>query len=298
MGSSFIAGKILILSGIPAILLVSFRFLFGALFALPLLNLEPKPYFQALFPPHLTKKQKLAIFLIGLFQTGGAMGFLFLAMRTITASNAAILLFTNPLWVSILGRIFLGERASPLRIFGLIIGISGVSLAMGGAILHSGDIFGHFVGLCAAFCWAIATTINKRMNLPIGIWTLSFWQMFIGGVVLLCFALAMGQTLPIHFEPKQILWFLWLAGPGSTASFSLWFIALRKGGATTASSFLFLAPLFAVILSFLIMGAKLSFIQAIGGIMVGLAIYLINHTPPKNARKTDIQHEAESMGEP
>ena len=34
------------------------------------------------------------------------MGFLFLAMKTISAPNGAILLFTNPLWVALFGTLF------------------------------------------------------------------------------------------------------------------------------------------------------------------------------------------------
>lgn len=297
MGSSFVAGKILIMDGIPALLLVAIRFYAASLIIFPFVLLDGKGLYGALFPNNLNIKDKITILLIGLCQTGGAMGFLFLAMKTISAPNGAILLFTNPLWVALFGTIFLHEKLKPIRIFGLIIGIFGVTLAIGVNIkINQNMVGGQFIGLLAGISWALATTINKKFNPKIGIWALSFWQMFIGASVLFLFAKLSGQTLPQHIGIKQYSWFLWLAGPGSALSFSLWFIALKKGGATNASSYLFLAPLFAILISFFILGDKLTPIQALGGGLIFLAIWLINHTPHSNsAHKKTI--EAQSMGE-
>jgi len=75
MGSSFVAGKILILDGIPALLLVAIRFYAASLIIFPFVLLDGNGLFGALFPDNLNIKDKIAILLIGLCQTGGAMGF-------------------------------------------------------------------------------------------------------------------------------------------------------------------------------------------------------------------------------
>lgn len=298
MGSSFVAGKVLILANFPALLLVSLRFLVASLIIFPFILLDGNGIIKGLFPPQIEKNQYFTIFMIGLCQTGGAMGFLFWAMETISAPNGAILLFTNPLWVALFGNIFLKEKLKLIRIFGLLIGIFGIILAIGSNIKINNNMnFGQIIGLMAGISWAIATTINKKSNLKIGIWSLSFWQMFIGAIFLLIFAIFLGQKIPNNLNSNHFLWFLWLSGPGSALSFSLWFIALRKGGATNASSFLFLAPLFAIIISFFILGDKLGILQALGGILIFISIWLINQTPHSNSAHAKIS-EAQSMGEP
>lgn len=298
MGTGFIASKALISRGIPPVLLAGFRFLAASFFIFPVLAFDKNGFLNALFPRNLSKKQYLIIFLIGIFQTACAMGLISYSMKHISAANGAILLFTNPLWVALLGWIFLKEKISRLRAIGLIIGFIGVVCAVGGGVTSESGIVPQLIGTCAAISWAVSTTINKKFNLPINIWSLSFWQTFIGALIILICSQIMGDKLPNDLGIKDVLWFIWLSGPASALSFSMWFVALQKGGATTASSFLFLAPMFSVIQSFVLFGSKIAIIQGIGGILIGTAIYMINHTPPKNESEKDKLLEAQMMGEP
>lgn len=279
MGSSFVAGKILVVDGYPPMVLVGWRFVVAALATLPLVVWYEGGLRRALFPAQARMRDVVAIILIGLFQTAGVMSLLFYSMRTISASSAAILLFTNPIWVAILGRVFLGDHLHASRVVGLAIGIVGVALAMGfapGAVTESGLGFGELIGLGSALCWAIATIINKRTQPRIGNWALTFWQMLIGAVVVLAVAYALDQHWPETTTPANWAWFLYLSIPASTGSFGLWFVALSKGGATRTSSYLFLAPLFAVICSYLVLHTTLTALQLFGGALIGLAIWLVN----------------------
>lgn len=279
MGSSFIAGKILIHQGFPPMILVGWRFLVAALATLPLVLCERERPAAALLPAQTGPREVMLVMLIGLVQTTAVMGLLFWAMQFISAATAAILLFTNPIWVALLGRLFLGERLHGGRLAGLLLGVIGVALAigLGPTVLAGGKVLaGEAIGLASALCWATATVINKRAGLPIGPWSLSFWQMLIGAIALLGIAYASGEQWPSPVTATQWGWFLWLAIPASTGSFGLWFVALGKGGATKTSGFLFLAPLFTVLLSYFILGVTLSWTQAIGGASIGVALWLVN----------------------
>jgi drug/metabolite transporter (DMT)-like permease len=290
LGSSFIAGKILLAAGFPAFLLVGWRFLVAALATLPLVFMEGAPR-AALFPPRAGLRDAALTILIGLLQTAAVMGLLFLSMQSISASTAAILLFTNPIWVALLGRLFLGEPLAAARASGLVIGLAGTALAIGvGPSLSSGggSLTGELVGLASSLCWAVSTLVNKRANLPLGPWALSFWQMLVGSLALLGLAYGLGQHWPPGATTAQWGWFLWLAIPASTGSFGLWFVALRQGGATRTSGFLFLAPLFTVMLSFFVLGAPLSWQQGAGGTLIGISLWLVNRNAPARSRKEEI----------
>jgi len=276
MASSFIAGKVLLNFGFTALLLVGWRFIVAALAVLVMALLLGEKLF-----PRLSHKQKATVALIGLLQTAGTMGFTFLSLRTITASTSGILLFTNPIWVALLAPWLLGESLSALRLVGLACGVAGVALALGGAGVFNvtaGDspITGDLIGLLGALCWSLSTIVNKRAGLPIGTWTLTFWQMVVGASVLLIIAYGTGEHWPDGVGLPQWLWFLWLSIPGSAASFGLWFLALRKGGATRSSGYLFLAPFFTVIFSDLYLKTEVTLNQALGGVLIGLALWLVN----------------------
>jgi len=271
MASSFIAGKVLLNFGFTALLLVGWRFIVAALAVLVMALVFGENLF-----PRLNPKQKATVALIGLLQTAGTMGFTFLSLRTITASTSGILLFTNPIWVALLAPWLLGESLTALRLLGLACGVTGVALALGGAALGDSPIAGDLIGLLGALCWSLSTIVNKRAGLPIGSWTLSFWQMLAGALVLLIIAYGTGERWPDGVGLSEWLWFLWLSIPGSAASFGLWFLALRQGGATRSSGYLFLTPLFTVIFSDLYLKTELTLNQALGGALIGLALWLVN----------------------
>jgi drug/metabolite transporter (DMT)-like permease len=100
--------------------------------------------------------------------------------------------------------------------------------------------------------------------------------MLIGALILLAMAYGQGEHWPAAVGPREWAWFLWLAIPGSAGSFGLWFLALRKGGATRSSGYLFLAPLFTVLLSDAILKTSLTWQQAAGGVLIGLSLWLVN----------------------
>lgn len=277
MASSFIVGKLLLNDGFPAFMLVGLRFFVAAFATLPLVLLDGG--LQELLPQEAGIREVALTVLIGLLQTCAVMGLTFFAMNFIPASTAAILLFSNPIWVAMLGHFFLGEALPASRVAGLVLGVIGVCFAIGvGPELYAGGstVKGELIGLTSSLCWAIATIINKKADLPLRPWALNFWQMLVGSLALLGLSYVLGEHWPGRSTSAEWAWFVWLAIPASTGSFGLWFLALNKGGATRASSFLFLVPMFTVILSFPVLGAPLSPQQALGGGLIGVSLWLVN----------------------
>lgn len=278
MGSSFVAGKILLQAGVPAILLVGWRFLVASIATLPFLFNESRNTETFKTSDMSAARTVLLVSTIGLLQTTAVMGLLFMAMQTITAASAAILLFTNPIWVAFLAWLIFKERLLISNIMGLILGLGGVVLAIGyqpGMIEADGAVWGDLIGLGSAICWSVATLINKYSGLRVKPWTLSFWQMFIGSLALLLIAYINGESWP-PISIENWFWFFWLAIPASTGSFGLWFVALQRGGATKTSGFLFMAPVFTVILSYLVLATPLLLQQLAGGILIVVALWLVN----------------------
>lgn len=279
MGSSFVSGKILLEQGFDPLMLVGWRFFLAAMATLPLVFMQGGSWRANLLPRHLDARQVLVIAIIVLTQTTAVMSLLFLAMRTVSASTAAILLFTNPVWVAVGNRLFFAQPLKANRLLGLVTGLVGVALAIGADVAKDpqpGAWIGVTLGLGAAVSWATATLIIKRNPVAVGTWTLSFWQLFIGALGALACALLAGEHWPDHLSIQQWGWFAWLAIPASTGSFGLWFVALKQADATSTSGWLFLAPMFAVLLSWAVLDIQLSVWQCLGGLLVAASIWLMN----------------------
>lgn len=278
MGSSFVAAKILLTHNLTPMILVGWRFMVAALAALPLVALDRGPFWHALLPRPVATATLGWVIGIGLLQTAGVMSLLFLAMQTISASSAAILLFTNPIWVAALSWLVLRETLGGSRLLGLALGAIGVALAIGvtGAEQGEGVVIGEVAALGAALCWAVATIVNKRVQLPIGVWALNFWQMLIGSLAILALAYIRNEAWPDRLSADLWGWFFWLAIPASTGSFGLWYLALSRGSATSASSFLFLAPVFTMICAYVVLGTSIAPTQFLGAMFIGVALWMVN----------------------
>lgn len=262
MGSSFAVGK-MGLSYISPLLLVGLRFTIAGL----LMALWVKNKRLPASAPDWTK-----IALVGLFQTAGVMGCIFLSLRTITAGESSILTFVNPLLVVMLGTWFLGTKYRFTQWIGVLIGFLGVVVTLG---FHLQLKSGTLLGLGSALSWSVATILVKRWGPRFDIWVLTAYQMLFGGLLLLL----MGVTLE---SPKLIInapsvWIvLYLAIMGSIVQFATWYYLLSRGDPGKTSAFLFLAPFFGVLSGWVILGEVVQWYVYLGGFFIFIGIFLVN----------------------
>ncbi|MGK3959955.1 DMT family transporter [Sorangium sp. So ce118] len=278
MGSSFVASKALLRS-VPPIALAAGRFFVAALATLPILWLlgEWRPRGLAATWTAARGFPWRRLILIGALQTTLVMTLLFIGLQYLTPAKAAILMATNPILVAALSRLLLREQLSRAGHLGLLFGIAGVACCVGVDALVSGTFNrGDIIVMGGSVSWASATITTKRARLSLGGWTISFWQMLFGSILLFVLAWGMGQRWPATLSAEAWGHFLWLAVPASTGSFGLWFAALKLGGAVRTSGFLFLVPFFAAVLSHLMLGEHVTVAQAGGGVLIAIAIYLVN----------------------
>ena len=66
---------------------------------------------------HNSYKGFIFVATIGLLQTAGTMGLLYIAMSLgVSSSMSAVLLFTNPLWLAVLAHFILKERLTMIKV--------------------------------------------------------------------------------------------------------------------------------------------------------------------------------------
>lgn len=271
-GSSFVSTKVVLMDMAP-LWAAALRFFIAALSLSPLacvimrrqgLRLRCMPWLQ--------------LVTIGLLQTTGVMAFLNIGLMSTTASTAAILMASNPLLVVILARLFLGERVPALALLGLVLAFAGVVVCIGTGGGYQAHVIRHGEGLVmlASICWASSTVLNKRFNLEMSPWVITFWQMLIGSAILGVVACIYGQPLSWPSSPFHWLAFAWLAIPASTGAMGLWFAALRIGGSVQTSGFLFLCPLFASVIAFGLTQQTPQQHEIAGGALIGFGLYAMS----------------------
>ena len=264
MGSSFTVGKIG-LNYVSPLLLVGLRFTIAGLLMAVLVRKRIKP-------------EKLAdwgrIFIIGLMQTAGVMGCIFLSLRTITAGESSILTFTNPLMVVMMGTVFLGIRYRLLQWIGAVVGFIGVFITLG---FHLQLTVGTLFGLGAAVFWSIGTILIKQWGSIFNVWVLTAYQMLFGGIVLLLMGLTLESPM-LKITPVSITVILWLAIMASIVQFAIWFFLINQGDPGKTSAFLFLAPFFGVLTGWVLLGEVVKWYVYAGGALIFTGIFLVNWT--------------------
>ena len=262
MGSSFAISQ-MGLHYVSPLLLAGLRFSFAGIILALLVRGRPHPN---------TKRVWARIALIGLLQTTGVMGAIFLSLTTITAGESAILTFTNPVLVVILSAAFMGSRYRLAQWGGAALGLVGVAVAIGATWqLHTGMVY----GLASAIFWAVATLLMKHWGRDVDLWVMTAYQMLIGGVCLVILGTVVEQPM-FHLSLASVAILTWLVVMASIIQFGAWFYVLHHGDPARASSYLFLAPVFGVLFGWLLLGQSIGGRVAIGAALIMAGIWLVN----------------------
>jgi drug/metabolite transporter (DMT)-like permease len=207
----------------------------------------------------------------------------FSALARIPASMNAVLVSTNVVFIALLAALILKERILPARIAGIAIALLGVILvtfntgfALGKS--NSGiDLLGCAFSLLAALSFSLYSVIGKKIlttNDPLIVAALA---LFSGAVLLNIFtASTVGYTdiFTAGWSTFLLMVFLGLTMIG--IAYPLWFTCLKRLPASHASIYIYLTPVFAVILSLVILKERFSWLFWVGGACILAGIIITN----------------------
>ena len=217
--------------------------------------------------------------LIGAVGIGGFNLLFFAAMRTATASDAALIMATNPLLTTLLAAIALGERPTrrflislPLALLGVIIVISGGNVAR---LLHLQIVSGDFLMLAADIVWAFYNVLSRSAMPKLSALTNTTLVMTGGALLLLAVVLFSGESLSMPGIPAGIALALMITG-GTILAYLFWNIGIASLGAARTALFMNLIPVFTMLVV-AVMGNLPSLVQLIGGALVisGVSINML-----------------------
>ena len=201
----------------------------------------------------------------------------FSALARIPASMNAVLVSTNVVFIALLGALILKERLYPLRVAGIVCALAGVvfiTFNRGFAIGASVNLTGCAFSILGALSFALYTVFGKRVlskNDPLIVSALSL----LSGAVLLSFVAWLGAGAK-GFMPAELaraggstwLLMIFLGVTMIGVAYPVWFSCLKKLPATHVSVYIYMTPVFAVILSLVILRERFSWLFWLGGAFV------------------------------
>ncbi len=249
----------------PPILLIAFRF---GVTALALIWSVPVPERAVL----------LRIFIISLVSGSIQYSLAYTGLDGMDASAAAIVIQLEVPFAALIAAIFLKERLGWRRAGGMALAFLGVMLIAGEPKIQA-NLVPPLLVMGAAITWAIGQVMVRALG-PVGGFTLIAWVAAFAAPQLLLASLALesGQWSAIlNAGPLDWLLILYLGLIMNGVGYALWYHLLGKYPINRAIPFLLLVPVTGVLSAVAFLGEELTWLIALGGLVVisGVAVITI-----------------------
>lgn len=220
--------------------------------------------------------------IVGALLLGGGMGLVAWGEQTIPSGIAALLIATMPVWVAILGGLFLGERLPRLAIAGIVVGFIGVAILVGpSAVGGTGalDPAGLAAIIISPMAWATGSLFaSHRAVLPDRPLVSTGAQMLMGGLVLASMGIVSGEWQgfqPAAVSMDSLLAFIYLTVIGSLVAFTTYSWLLSVAPLPLIATYAYVNPIVAVILGWIVLQEPIDARTLVAGAVIVAAVALI-----------------------
>lgn len=206
-------------------------------------------------------------------------GLLFWGEQYISSGLAALLQATIPAFGLVIAHFYLpGERMTPAKIFGVIMGVAGVGVIFSNQLSVAGPdaLAGSAALVLSSICAAYSNVLVKARGQHLDPAILAAGQMLCGFVPLLVIGIAReGVPWTFRWTPMALMALVYLAIVGSVIAFLLYYWLVRNMDVTKTMLIALVTPVVAVTLGMLILSEKLDWRTLAGGAMIISGIGLI-----------------------
>ena len=274
-GSTYLGIRIAI-ETIPPFAMASIRFFIAGsvLFAVTLLRER-----RSFAPP--TRREWRDTFIVAGFLLGGGMGMVAWGEQTVPSGIAALIIALMPLWVAVIGRVFLGEHLPRAAVIGILVGLVGVAILVvpAGVGANQFDPAGVAALMLSPILWATGSLFAAhRAQLPRRPLLATGMQMVAGGIILGGMAAATGE--PARFDvpaisAESLAALAYLTVIGSLVAFTAYGWLLRVAPLPLIATYAYVNPIVAVILGALIVSEEVTARTLVAGAVIVFAVALI-----------------------
>ena len=206
------------------------------------------------------------------------------ALETSEAGTTAWIVATSPIFMALLGWLILKEGLSLVKIFGILLAFVGVLLVVSDgnpASIRIGKFGapGDSLILVSAVNWAVVSTLSRRglkTNEPA---LFVFYMMTFGWLFTSVLAIAGGNFVEVPsltFDGWLGITFLGVFCSG--LAYIAWYDALQALTTASTGVFLYIEPLIAMVVAFIVLGEPITAAALAGGGIILLGVWLVNKT--------------------
>jgi drug/metabolite transporter (DMT)-like permease len=255
-----VVGRLMV-GHVPPLTLNFLRWLLTALILLPLA-------WRALRPLSNITQRWPYLMAVGLLGVGAFNSLQYGALVTSTPLNVTLVGSSMPVWMLAVGAVFFGERPTRRQLLGAALGLAGVLLVIGRGslqtVLHVTFVPGDLLMLLAVIGWAVYSWLLARPpasmrgeQRPDWDWSQFLLVQVVFGVMAAGLFSAGEQALgaaPVRWSWGVVAALLYVSLGASVLAYRCWGLGVAQAGPALAAFFNNLTPLFAAVLSVLLLG--------------------------------------------
>jgi drug/metabolite transporter (DMT)-like permease len=202
---------------------------------------------------------------------------LFIGLTMTSAGRAAILFNMQPFFTLLLLPLLVpAERLTLRRWLGTGVAFLGVALVLGERGVTGGSLLGDALCLLAALGWTGNVILNKTMPQEVNSVAMIFWNAAAAIPVIGLLSLALEQQAAWHFSAAALGSVLYLGVVAAGLGFVLIVWLTRTYSASRVNVFVFLSPVFGVLIGWALLGESISALQALGALAVASGILVVS----------------------
>lgn len=219
------------------------------------------------------------LLVLGLIQTTLQYVFFYVGLSSTAGVKASIIGGTSTFFSVVLAHyIDDNDRLSWPKVIGLFAGFTGLILVNlgGGRFTFEFTLLGEGFLVLSCLAGSIANFPAKSLSQKLNPLVVTFYQMFLGSVVLFILATTKVSPAALHFNLYTIGLLIWLAFI-SAGAFGIWTILLKYNAVGKISLYQFLIPVFGTISSAVLLPGESLTLRALGSLfLVSMGIMAVN----------------------
>jgi drug/metabolite transporter (DMT)-like permease len=275
-GSTYL-GIAVAVDTIPPFLMAASRFLIAGLILFAWSIARAGRSFK---PPTLREWRDSTI--VGILLLGGGMGMVAFGEKTVASGIAALFIAMMPVWVAVLGQVFLGERLPRLAVVGIVVGFAGVAILVGPSAYGGPDALepvGTAALIFSPIAWSSGSLFaSRRAVLPARPLVATGAQMIAGGLVLVAMSGLSGELGDFRIEAvstDSLIATAYLTMIGSLVAFTTFGWLMRVAPLPLIATYAYVNPVVAVILGALVLGEPIDPRTVVAGAVIIVAVAVI-----------------------
>jgi len=204
----------------------------------------------------------------------------YIGLEKTTATNAAFIHLTSPVIVLIFASLIIGERITPLKAIGIVLGIGGAMLLVLNKkelSFASDTLIGHLLIFLNIVFYSLYMVLVKPWMQKYKPLTVTKWILISGTIYIIPFT----SSSMVHLNWNHLNGFSWfsilyIVLLTTVVAYLLTTYALKHVNASVVGFYMYLQPIFATFLALLIGTEVFSYEKLISAVIIFTGVYLVS----------------------